>query len=122
MVGTTRTATRVAIAAAVLRSSQPNAEPRIATTVRYSATPVTARSTPGSVRHTVMPAVARTVCAAKKNAVSVAVSVTAKVTAARARALPATSRPRWGTAVSVGLIMPVAYSLVTASTPSVAIA
>src|SRR3954447_6943923 len=50
--GSTRTATRVAIAAAVPRSSQPNAEPSIATTVRYSAAPTTARSTPGAVRDT----------------------------------------------------------------------
>jgi hypothetical protein len=68
-----------------------------------------------------MAAVLRMALAAK-NATSVAVSVTATVTAATAMTLPATSRPRRGTAASVGLIVPLGYSLVTASTPSAATA
>ena len=47
---TKKTATKVVIAAAVLRSSAPSARAVIAATVRYNAAPTTARSAPGSDR------------------------------------------------------------------------
>jgi hypothetical protein len=89
--------------------------------VRYSAEPTSTRGTPGEVNDRSMPP-ADTMAWAVTKAVSTDSRPMTRVVAARATALPATSCARRGTAARVGLMVPVAYSPVTATTPRVATA
>src|SRR5215472_16073694 len=102
---------------AVLRRSVPRARPSSPATARYSAPPITARTTPGSPSDTDRCWRPRIDCPAR-NTASAAGTLTATIEAASAAALPHSVGSRRGTAASVVLISPDAYSLVISSTPS----
>src|SRR4051794_28437115 len=103
---------------AVLRSKAPRARPIRPETARYSELPITARATPGWPSDTSRCWRLRTDCPAT-NTASAAGSVTAMMPATTMTALPHKTGSRRGTAASVVRIRPVAYSLVTSSTPRV---
>src|ERR1700727_3378064 len=110
-----------AMAAAGCRSKVPTATLSTASAVRYSPAPTTARATPGSPS---------AVCGAwplmrawpTKNAVKLTTSPTTKVTAANTSDLAASTRPRFGTAIRLVLIIPDENSELMQSTPSTAMA
>src|SRR6266700_2739245 len=117
-VGTNSTPNRTATAPALERKTVPSPKPSRARTVRYRPAPVMARSTPGSARVVRMASSAgRNAWKARYAARHAMIPITT-VVAASTSALAVSSRWRCGTAASVARIMPLPYSLVTASTPS----
>src|SRR6516165_1467159 len=102
---------------AVLRSRVPRARPSRPATARYSALPITARTTPGSPSDTDRCWRPRIDCPAR-NTANAAGTLAATTTAASTAALPHSVGSRRGTAASVVRISPDAYSLVISSTPS----
>src|SRR3954452_17724409 len=116
MIGrTSSTPMRVAMAPTVERIRKPSPTPSTATTVRYRVAPNTARTASGWARE--IPCEPSRAWPPTK-VTSTVTRATAKVTAASTPALAASTGNRRGTAAKVALIIPVAYSPVTASTPS----
>src|SRR6202451_58856 len=115
------TATTQVMEAAGGRNTGPAATLSTARAVRYSPAPTTARATPGS------PSAA---CGAwplmrawpTKNAVKLMTSPRTKATTAKTSDLSASTRPRFGTAIRLVLIIPEEYSELMQSTPSTAMA
>ncbi len=110
-----------AMAAAGCRSKAPAATLSTARAIRYSPPPATARATPGS------PSAAWGAWPLMrawptKNAAKQVTSPTTNVTTAKTSDLAASTRPRFGTAIRLVRIIPEAYSELTQSTPSTAMA
>src|SRR5690348_4722386 len=111
------TPNRAEIPPAVLRSRVPRARPSRPATARYSAQPITARVTPGWLSVVDRCCRARMDCPAVK-VTNEAGRPMARIAAVIMAALPHKAGSRFGTAATVVLISPVAYSLVISSTPS----
>ena len=99
------------------RSRVPRGRPSSPATARYSALPITARTTPGWLSDTDRCWRPRMDWPARK-AASAAGRLTATVAAVSTAALPHRAGSRRGTAASVVRISPVAYSPVMSRTPS----
>src|SRR2546423_154494 len=108
---------KLAIAPAVWRISQPSETPSRPTTVRYSPTPDTARSTPGADSVVSMCWLPRNAWP-PKNAANALISLTTNETTANTTAFAPSTGSRVGTAENVERIEPVPYSPDTTSTPS----
>src|ERR1700733_12656822 len=114
---TKNTPAKVAIPAAVLRSSAPRATPIRPATVTYRAAPMTDRRASGAVMATPRWWLLSSAWPRKKE-IKLATSETEKITPAKTASLPHRTGRRRGTAVSEARIMPVLYSLLISSTPS----
>src|SRR5580692_12889372 len=104
--------------AAVRRSRAPRARPVTAMTVRYNDAPITSCSTPGSVSVMAEPPREDSRAVATKNSATAASRLNGSMKATTTISLAQSTGSRDGTTASVARIIPVAYSPLNASTPS----
>src|SRR5664279_5991990 len=109
-------ATTTAIAPAVLRISAPMAMPNNPIPARYRPDPITARSTPSAA--SVVPLSPPRMAWPSRNAARHAATITTASVSVNTTAFPHSTGSRRGTAPNQFLIEPLAYSLLTRSTPS----
>ena len=120
--GRTRiSATRVAMAPAVRRTSTPRPRPNRPNTARYSPAPRTDRSAAGSLRWVCRCFCARMFCPTRNDA-SDAMTPVRPAAVANTAALAARMRVRCGVAARVARMEPVWYSPVMTTTPRVPMA
>src|SRR5690348_11671181 len=114
---TKNTAVKVAIPAAVLRSSAPRATPISPATVTYRAAPMTDRRASGAAIDTPRWWLLSSAWPRKKET-KLATSETEKIAPTKTASFPQSTGRRRGTAVSEERIIPVLYSPLISSTPS----